>query len=123
MVNRVSYLSKNALNFIIFQKILEFDVLNGQFSEGRIVNMIQVDCTKFEQLLINIMNVQAMLLIFLGGIIYMVVLLGGWSVVAFFGAFILTSLLLIVVYKYRIAISKNLMKAKDKRVALLKNVV
>ena len=37
---RMSYLAKNCLNFLLFQKVLNFDVLNGSFSEGKIVNMI-----------------------------------------------------------------------------------
>lgn len=47
---RMSYLAKNCLNFLLFQKVLNFDVLNGSFSEGKIVNMIQVDCSKFEMM-------------------------------------------------------------------------
>jgi hypothetical protein len=47
-LNRISYLARSGINFLIFQKVLNFDVLNGVFSEGKIVNMIQVDCSKFE---------------------------------------------------------------------------
>jgi hypothetical protein len=47
-LNRISYLVRSSINFLIFQKVLNFDVLNGSFSEGKIVNMIQVDCSKFE---------------------------------------------------------------------------
>ena len=122
-VSRISYLARNSLNFLIFQKILDFDVLNGTYSEGKIVNMIQVDCTKFETLILNLANLLAMLLILIGGSIYMGLILGGGVVLTFVFSFIISSFLLTTIYSWRIKISRALIEAKDKRVALLKNVV
>jgi len=122
-LNRMSYLARSSLNFLIFQKILNFDVLNGVFSEGKIVNMIQVDCSKFEQMLQNCCNLVAMSMSLIAGCIYMALILGAGTVIAFFGAFLISGFLLIVVYSWRMRVIKQLMKAKDKRIALLKNVI
>ena len=85
--------------------------------------MIQNDCTKFEMLLTNVANIVAMALCLIGGCVYIGVIFGVGAVVAFFAAFLVSIVLLVLIYAQRIKLAKNLMKAKDKRIALLKNVI
>lgn len=119
----MSYLAKNCLNFLLFQKVLNFDVLNGSFSEGKIVNMIQVDCSKFEMMFQNLGILISMSLYLVIGTVYMGVLLGFGTCLAFFIGFFAVGGFLFPIFKGRIIVQKNLMMAKDKRIAILKNVV
>jgi ABC-type multidrug transport system fused ATPase/permease subunit len=59
----------------------------------------------------------------IAGCVYMGIILGAGTVLAFFGAFLVSGFLLIVVYSARMRVIKKLMAAKDKRIALLKNVI
>lgn len=119
----MSYLAKNCLNFLLFQKVLNFDVLNGSFSEGKIVNMIQVDCGKFEMMFQNLGILISMSLYLLIGTVYMGLMLGFGTCLAFFVGFFAIAIFLFFIVKMRITTTRELMSFKDHRISLLKNVL
>jgi ABC-type multidrug transport system fused ATPase/permease subunit len=71
----------------------------------------------------NVVNLVAMVLSLIAGCCYMAIILGVGTVVAFFGAFLVSGFLLVIVYSWRMRVIKELMEAKDHRIALLKNVI
>ena len=74
-------------------------------------------------LLTNVANIVAMALCLVGGCVYIGVIFGLGAVIAFFAAFFISIVLLVLIYRERIKIANNLMQAKDKRITLLKNVI
>lgn len=57
------------------------------------------------------------------GTVYMGVLLGFGTCLAFFIGFLSVAISLVCLFKIRMTLTKQILEAKDKRIALLKNVI
>lgn len=122
-VTRLSYRLRSSLMTIIFEKMLKRNSLNpSSHSEGQIVNYIQVDCMKYEQSLLNVINIVNLSVSFVIGNIYIWFLLK-WTVFAMFVAYLLAVLIFTLFYIVRAKVTKLMLEAKDQRINMLKNMV
>lgn len=120
---RFGYKIKGALLSMITSKILNFSVLNStQHSEGKILNYIQIDIMRFENVSTQLYGILYFGFNIFGGLVLAYFMIGG----AIFGIMIMTvimNLLYILVYKFRSNITKYLLKDKDNRIAFVKAVL
>ena len=112
----------NCVGNLIYQKIFNFNMLNKSgHGSSNIINYIQTDSQRVSSLT-NLL----MLTNYFFGLIFGMVLLNyylGWICWVIFGVFCLGIIISSSMSFVRIRITKNLMKAKDHRVAMLEEVI
>jgi ATP-binding cassette subfamily C (CFTR/MRP) protein 4 len=122
-IGKLSFRVRSAVVLLIFEKMLVCNHLNSSKHQvGHIINYIQTDSSKFEGSVFYLLNFIMLLISMCVGYIYIWKLIG-IGIAVMLGVLIMTNFLLFFVFKMNLRIRKKLLKAKDKRVGFLKNVV
>ena len=122
-VYHLSYKIKSATLSILTEKILKFSVANSEeYSEGNIINLIQVDIMRLEFLLDQLKAILTVFLSMIYGFIVIYIMVGN----ALFGVLFVTvvmNLIYTIIYKLRAGFQLKLLVYKDQRISFLKSVL
>ena len=120
---RLSYCCRSSVMTMIFEKSLKRNNSNpSKHDEGKIINYIQVDCMRFNTSLWSLINLVQLSASLVLGTIYVWYLLGN-AIIVMLGSFAISTILLLILYVFRVIFVKRLLEAKDDRMGLLKNII
>ena len=114
---------KTAILSMLTEKILKFSSLNSdRFSQGKIINLIQVDVTSLDFFVQDLGEIVRNLLTFVIGFCIVCYILG-YGALMFLTLSIIFNIMYGTLYYYRVRYQKELLKFKDDRVSFLKTVL
>ena len=121
--NRLSFLIRSNLIILVFNKVLKRNNLNpSEHNQGKVINYIQVDSMKVEQLLFNGISMLQLFITLTLGSVYIWGLLNT-ALLAMYFSFAISSVIIYYIYKYRMGALATLLQRKDDKMNFLKNLL